>query len=306
MDSPPGCEYINVDDGQALKLNNLAGTSSRATVKPSNHRNSRIVCCLLVLSTLTNFGLAGFLIWLFNNSTGAEPIPPPAPAPVNRSCPFSGNRSTGDGEIRLAAFRVSSNTVDFCWPEYVHPVRDMAPYELRIDDWFTNRTELRSVYAGSKRSFRVTGLLPSQILTAQLVVHHHLTPTGATSVSEKVQVQLLEAKYCGNPQDLSIIKHAATNHMSSKLKSCDMSPGDAVKCIEEKLGMTPDCSQCFASEKKCIIRTCVAKAPYPCLLDGSGPACKKCMQEHCMPAVATCGSIPLWALNVTAAGVPPS
>ena len=277
--------------------------------KSSSSVTSSSLCLktTLTISTAINIGFLATAIYFFLLEDNTNPIPPPPTPSYNKSCPyFNSTMYTGDFDtIEFSAYEIGSSHVKLCWPVYPHALRDSAPYEIEIDDWFTQRTEYRTAYSGASNEFTLTNLLPGQPLHIRLKVKPHLTTNAATRTSSAMQISTNNASYCGNIHDLTILRNASHNDMPDKLQNCAFDQ-PMVPCIEKSLGFSLGCSKCFAAENSCIVAECVMKNHHVCITDPKGMECKQCINQHCMAPTAECGGIALWALNITSAPLTPS
>lgn len=276
----------------------------------------RCVCKVtLVLSLLGNAATLGLMLYFFTlTGTGPStaPVAPPPPQVVNSSCPFSNRTlpwrlSVGE-KIEVAAFDIGSSTVSVCWPAYEHVERDSAPFQIQTDDFFSRRTSMKVVWAGSANQWTIRNLLPGQTLRLQLRVRSHVHGgADAESLSDIVVVQTEEAEFCGNPNDLGVWRNGTINGMGDKLETCTFQPpSKRAGCIEQALGLSAPCSKCFAAQDACVLSQCVLANGHPCLSTSPTAACSDCNARYCAPAQAVCAGVPLWVLNVSAPGTFPN
>jgi hypothetical protein len=277
-------------------------TISAPTKKPKS------TCCLrsaLASSIAINIGFAITGIYFFFITSQKFPNPPIPTPNINGSCPYAHNMSLVGDSVEFSAYEIGSNHIKFCWPLMPHAERDNAPYVLEVDDWFTHRSEFKTAYAGAANDFTLTNLLPGQPIQVRLNVNTHVLPGSKMKTSKTITLNTLNASYCGNPKDLTVLRNASHNDMPDKLQNCAFA-SNMVNCIEESLGFTAGCSKCFAGENSCIITNCVDKNKFVCLTAPKSIECKTCINDYCMGPTAKCAGIPLWALNQTSLPLTPS
>ena len=267
--------------------------------------------CAFLSSIAAN--VAALVTGIFFFFITSAPYPhPPLPTPTfNGSCPYAHNASVYRHRpdlfktVEFAVYEIGTDYVKMCWPVMPHALRDTAPYLIEVDDWFTQRTTFKTAYAGSTNEFVLTGLLPGQPLSIRMKVSPHVLPGTKVMSSKTLSLQTKNASYCGNLQDITVLRNASHNGLALKLQNCALQK-NGVACIEKGLGFTEGCSTCFAGENSCIIQKCVDKNKFICLLKPKSVACKACINNYCMGKTAACGGLPLWALNVTSFPLTPS
>ena len=277
-------------------------------------------CCfkaLLSISFSINIGFIATAIFFLLLQDNSMPLPPTPPPQYNQSCPYARNNTytarisnsrmefAAYDRMEFAAYDVGPTHVKICWPVYPHALRDTAPYGIEVDDWFTFRQSYRTAYSGSSNEFTLTNLLPGQPIHIRLTVSAHVKKGTVSQTSDPVKIWTSNASYCGNVQDLQVLRNASQNDMPDKLQACAFDT-PMVPCIVKSLGFTTGCAKCFAAENSCIVSECVMKNKHVCLTKPKGAACKECINQHCMAPTAQCGGLPLWALNITSSPFTPS
>ncbi len=63
----------------------------------------------------------------------------------------------------------------------------------------------------------------------------------------------------------------------------------AVDCIDMELGMTEECSGCYAALVACTAEFCLE----PCVAGSTTPACQSCQAENCFPDFEDCSGLDL-------------
>ena len=107
-----------------------------------------------------------------------------------------------------------------------------------------------------------------------------------------------EKKNCGNKADVAIYRDAKQLNMGGKIETCVkkifLNRDQKIKCITDAVGLSAACAGCWADETQCIEAHCIRQ----CISPDAGK-CTACVNQYCIPGVAECAGLPLWALNVS-------
>jgi len=98
---------------------------------------------------------------------------------------------------------------------------------------------------------------------------------------------------CLTEQDISQLEGKGTNELSGPLQGCFFTCGIqesgecATNCIMEKLGITLDCSFCFAEFGACIFQNC----GLACQSDPTSQQCVDCTENNCNGPLGECSGL---------------
>jgi len=284
----------------------LAGEESEESKNARKEKRCRcILTGLLIYSLVNNALLApGAFLYMANflspgSSSGSFPDgPTPAPGPtLNASCPF--NNGTMDEKAVLALYRQSSTDFSVCWPKSSHKRYWGNPYTVLQDDWF-DHGPLRTVFAGEETSYSSSGLVAGQ--PVQLQLQTWTSTSSSTDMhmekSPIITIQMPEAGGCGNVPDLKLMRDQVKLDLPKKITACDTNPNDMfdhaklVQCLKKSIGFSTSCANCYADNNGCIIDKCLKEC-----MKGENPACTKCDNDNCLPAMMKCTALPRWVLD---------
>lgn len=95
---------------------------------------------------------------------------------------------------------------------------------------------------------------------------------------------------CNTTQDLEVFK-AEWDTLHGKLDKCATrclaQYNCANACVKRELGLTEECSACFASNVVCGASKCMVE----CISDHSSEECMNCYNEKCHPDLLNCTNV---------------
>lgn len=95
---------------------------------------------------------------------------------------------------------------------------------------------------------------------------------------------------CNDTQDLEIFK-AEWETLHGKVDKCATRClgryNCANACVKKELGLTNECSACFANNIVCGASKCMAE----CLVDHYSEKCMKCYEKYCHPVLLNCTNV---------------
>jgi len=278
-----------------LSESSFSETTSLTTEKEISCRKKYCTSkCIIVFLVISNICAIGglsfnFITMLLKDST---PLPVPIPPVYNGSCPF--NNVTSNGEFKIAVLSVSTIDVTICWPKIAYSAWNIGPYVVSTDDFYSGREELWPIYTGNKNEINITDVLPGSTIRIQAT---SLNASDDIVTSNITAVKVQDFGGCGNAGDLGVFKNVEENDMPAIVQSClignPFSRDRRIACIQNALPLTYDCSGCWADEYGCIIENCAFRCLPP-----SNPDCEVCLNTICVPIVARCAGLPMWAFGV--------
>jgi len=187
----------------------------------------------------------------------------------------------------------SSTSITVKWSEPNNNGRPITVYTLQTNDWWTD-APLGLIYNGTRNQYDSdTNLFPSVTYDFRVRAANSI---GQSEYSAEVNYSTNRAGNCGNPEDAERYKATKTTmkgDIQGCLIGCKLNPGPdgeqacVVSCVEDKVGLSRPCSECWYENGECILNNCV----LPCL-NPSGALCERCAEDNCFPATIVCAGVP--------------
>ena len=300
-DGGGGYGAIDPSSGDAV------GTAPRVHADSGGCCSRGRLVCLLAMSALVNVAAiaAAAAGWVLErqavaradaaaqNSGGAPSVP------LNSStCPYAGDapqRSLRNG-INVTVTGVSSDAFSLCWERMLVSARIADPYVVMVDDWWTNSTALLPLHSTPNQTHVVGGLLPDTLYRAQIMMHDGYLPAVDESQDDYSPVTAVRTATrggCGNRNDLAVYKNDGStliNAVQTCFVSHLLSKTEAVRCMQNDVGITEACGTCWYDFSACGATKCISPCSTPL-----SAACAECLASSCGGPQIACGGIPAWA-----------
>ncbi len=286
------------------EINNI----QKIQIDSASNGASSCLKAILGISIFLNIALAGsgtYLIWQIFASSVPGSLPPiPRPPDIyNGSCKVY-NLSSDSPQID--AYNVDVNKLNVCWSKDMNDINNRG-HALLVDNWYNLDSSFKEIYIGRGRSVSVHNLLPGVPYTYKVCPRSKDGIVNCSKIDSNAILRVTTSNTtCGNFFDMDIYRHANDNDLIAKIRSCAIKhtvPSEIKSCIIQKTGLSRPCASCWQTERSCIEKHCLSAG---CLLEPTSAKCSKCVDASCLPAIANCTGLPMWAYFVHNHQTPPS